>query len=158
MARPNKRKPAPALAGNGLPKSDRRRGTIKTTRTNKRAPAQRRFFQLQSFRVLSHPEEVIRALVDPRLVGLFRRVMRGQHDCAICQTALNLDPTSVSSPGVVGFLHGNLGDEVDAVAVAACVACTLKLGDEGASRALCQEFADSCCGGGTVELVQGGTA
>jgi hypothetical protein len=115
-------------------------------------------FQLQPFRVLSHPEECMMALIDPRLVPLFKRIIRGGHDCAICQATMNLDPTSDSSPGVVGFVHGDLGAGIDAVAVAACVACTLKLGDEGASRAICQEFVDSCAGGGTVATVQGGTA
>jgi hypothetical protein len=55
-------------------------------------------------------------------------------------------------------LCGDFGKDVDAVCMAACVACKLKLGDEGTSRALCQEFADECCGGGTVNLIQGGTA
>jgi hypothetical protein len=115
-------------------------------------------FQLQSFRVLTHPEECLKASVDPNMVGLFRRVRKGEHDCALCQTSLNLDPTSDSSLGFMGYLHGDLGKDVDAVAVAACVGCTLKLGDEKVTRAIGQEFADSCCGGGTVEVVQGGTA
>jgi hypothetical protein len=114
--------------------------------------------QLQHYRVATHPEEAIRAMIDPRMVGLFRRVLKRQHDCALCQTTLDLDPESDSSPGLMGFLHGDFGKDVDAVCVAACVACTLKLGDEGASRALCQEFVDTCAGGGTVQLVQGGTA
>lgn len=114
-------------------------------------------FQLQPFRVLSHPEECMMAFFDPRLVPLFKRLMKHGHDCAICQTTMNLDPESSASPGIVGYLHGDL-DGIDSVAVAACVRCTLKLGEEGTSRAICQEFLDSCAGGGTVNFVQGGTA
>jgi hypothetical protein len=122
------------------------------------APRKRQIFQLQAYRLLSHPAETIKALIDPRLVGLFQRILRGGQDCALCQTTLNLDPESLASPGIAGFGHGDLGTGIDVVAVAACVACTLKLGDEGVTRAIGQEFVDSCAGGGTVELVQGGVA
>ena len=115
-------------------------------------------FQLQCLNVIENPEELPRIMIDPRMVKLFRRIMRGQHDCAICQTCLNLDPDSFASPGVLGYVHGDLGTGIDAVAVAACVACTLKLGDEGVSLAIGQEFVDTCAGGGTVSLVQGGRA
>jgi hypothetical protein len=93
------------VTANGLPKSDRRGGTIKTTRTTKLAPPQpsKGIFQLQAYRVLSHPAECLKALIDPNMVGLFKRIMRGGQDCALCQTSLNLDPTSDSSPGLMGF-------------------------------------------------------
>jgi hypothetical protein len=113
-------------------------------------------FQLQAYRVL-HPVERLKAVVDPRLVELFHRIMRGEQDCAICQTTLHLD-ASLASPGVAGYLHGDFPKGVEIVCVAACTACTLKLGDEGVLRAIGQEFVDSCAGGGSVQLVQSGVA
>ena len=115
-------------------------------------------FQFQCYCVLTHPEETIRALVDPRLVGLFRRMIRGQHDCSICRRTLNLDPTSDDSPGVVGYMHGDLPDEIAVVGVAACCGCVKKLGAVEVARTVGQMFVDELCGGGTVEMVQAGTA
>ena len=131
---------------------------MKSLRNTRLPPRQRQIFQLQAYRVLTHPEEAARALIDPRLVELFRRIMKGGQDCALCRTCLNFDPESLASPGIVGFVHGDFPEEVEIVAVAACVACTLRLGDEGVTCALGQDFVDLCCGGGTVEVVQGGVA
>jgi hypothetical protein len=114
-------------------------------------------FQLQAYRVL-HPVERLKAVVDPRLVELFHRIMRGGQDCALCRQTLDLDAESLASPGVIGYLHGDLPAEVPFVGVAACISCTFRLGDEGVLRAIGQEFVDSCAGGGTVELVRGGAA
>jgi hypothetical protein len=159
MKSTHKAKPAPAVAGNGHRKSDQLGGVINpgTNTSGLAAQPGRRVFQFQGYYVLSHPVESIRALVDPRLVGMFRRILRGGQDCGLCGAVLNLDPESVASPGIVGFVHGDL-DGIDAIGVAACVACTLRLGDEGVTRAIGQEFVDTCAGGGTVELVQGGVA
>jgi hypothetical protein len=101
--------------------------------------------------VLSDPTEVIRASIDPRLVGLLERIMRGGHDCAICQTTLNLNPESTASPGLLGFAHG-----ATTVAMAACVRCVVVLGDQGAEIAMCEGFAAAI--DGTVEVLQGGRA
>jgi hypothetical protein len=117
----------------------------------------RRHFQLESYRVLTNPIDTIRASMDPRMVALFRRIMRGEHDCGLCRVCLNFDPKSDSSPGLVGYLHGDL-DGIDAIAVAACCRCVRAHGDDGTARAICQEFVDEVCGGGEVTLVRGGRA
>jgi hypothetical protein len=115
-------------------------------------------FGFQFYRVLTHPDEVIRASIDPKMVGLLRRVIKGQHDCAICRTTLNLDPNDCSSPGLLGYLHGDFTKDIDVVAVAACVACVRKLGNEATAKTVSQIFADDVLGGGHVEQVQCGTA
>ena len=115
-------------------------------------------FQFQCCSLISHPEEIFKALIDPRLVGLFKRVLNGKHDCYICRATLDLDPGADSSPGLVGFMHGDFPKEVDAVALAACCGCVRKLGDELAARTITRMFADECCGGGEVRLVEGGVA
>jgi len=150
MAAQHRRKPAPARTGNGLSKSDRLEGAT-DPQNNTSGSAAQSHFGFQCYRVLSDPVEVIKASIDPRLIGLFRRILRGGHDCAICRTTLNLDPESSASPGLMGYAHGNID-----VAMAACVTCTLRLGDEGAERAMCQEFADEI--GGKVEVLQAGRA
>lgn len=128
---------------------------------NPSLPPRQRQIQFHAYNVLSRPMEAVQAMFDPRLVGLFRRILRGGQDCAICQTCLNLDPDSAGSPGLIGYLHGDLhhrDGDIDAIGVAACCGCVRKLGDELAAKTLCHEFADTCCGGGTVQLVQGGVS
>ena len=81
---------------------------MKSLRNTRLPPRQRQIFQLHAYRVLTHPEDAVRALIDPRLVELFRRIMKGGQDCALCRTCLNFDPESLASPGIAGFVHGDL--------------------------------------------------
>jgi hypothetical protein len=116
-----------------------------------------RLFQLQAANLLEHPEELLKFLSNPWFNDLGRRIKRGQHDCALCQTTLTLDPDSHASPGTIGFANGDFGPDVPVVIVAACTACTLKHGHDTV-RAIGQELADDVFGGGTVQLVEGGSA
>ena len=138
--------------------------------TDKRRPARRQakrrhswrkgYLQFAGISLVSHPEAAIVAVMDPRLVGVIQRIAKGQHDCALCRATLELDPDMGDDAlGVVGFLHGDVGDDVGAIGVAVCCACTRALGDDGVGRALSLSFAAEFCGGGEIlEVAQGGTA
>lgn len=115
----------------------------------------KQIFQLQVYCARTHREEHPKALIDPNLTGLFRRIIRGQHDCYICRRTLDLDPVSDTSPGLICYAHG---DRPQVVGMAACRACAVKLGNEQTARMIGEMFVDECCCGGTVELVQGGNA
>ena len=119
----------------------------------------RSIFQFQHYAVLTHPAQKSMAMRDPITRELLRRISWGMHDCYICRRTLDLKSRDGdSTPGLVGFMHGDLPKEIDGVGMAACRACAMKLGDVETSRTITQMFADEVCGGGTVELVQGGTA
>jgi hypothetical protein len=99
------------------------------------------------------------AMSDPITHELLRRISWGMHDCYICRRTLDLKSLDGdSTPGIVGYMHGDLPKEIDGIGMAACSACAKKLGDKRTSKTITQMFADECCGGGKVEMVQGGTA
>jgi hypothetical protein len=58
----------------------------------------------------------------------------------------------------IGYWHGNFADEIDAVGVVAYCKCVLNLGNEEVARTIGEMFVNEKCGGGTVEMVQGGVA
>ena len=116
-------------------------------------------FQFHCYCVLSYPEQKSMAMDDPITRELLRRISWGEHDCYICNRTLDLKSLDGdSTPGLVGFMHGDLPKEIDGVGMAACAACAAKLGDVETSRTITQMFADEVCGGGTVTMLQGGTA
>ena len=116
-------------------------------------------FQLQCYCVLTHAMDHFMAIADPIIVGVLSRVAKGKCDCVICRRTLDLKSFGGdSTPGILGYMHGDLPDEVNAVGVAVCCACVRELGDKKAAMTISQMFVNECGGGGTVELVQGGTA
>jgi hypothetical protein len=117
-----------------------------------------RHFQLQAYRVLSHPAETLMAVTDKITARMLNRIAKGGHDCAICGATLNLDPKSDSSPGIIGYLHGDFPKDIDGIGVTVCCDCVTRLGDKEAARTTVQMFLDEKCGGGTVTELQGGTA
>ena len=107
----------------------------------------------------THPAQKAMAMDDPLTRELLRRISWGEHDCYICRRTLDLKSRDGdSTPGVVGYVHGDLPKDMEGIAMAACTACARKLGDQETSRQITQMFADEQCGGGTVSLVQGGVA
>ena len=119
----------------------------------------RSIFQFQHYAVLTHPAQKSMAMRDPITRELLRRISWGMHDCYICRRTLDLKSRDGdSTPGLVGFMHGDLPKEINGVGMAACRACAMKLGDVETSRTITQMFADEVCGGGEVSLVHGGIA
>ena len=107
----------------------------------------------------THPAQKAMAMDDPLTRELLRRISWGEHDCYICRRTLDLKSRDGdSTPGVVGYVHGDLPKDMEGIAMAACTACARKLGDQETSRQITQMFADEQCGGGAVSLVQGGVA
>jgi hypothetical protein len=73
--------------------------------------------QLQCYCVLTHAVEHFMAITDPIIVGVLGRVAKGTCDCAICSRTLDLKSFGGDSkPGILAYMHGDLPDEVNAVA------------------------------------------
>lgn len=116
-------------------------------------------FSFHCYCVLTHPAQKTMAMDDPITRELLRRISWGKHDCYICRWTLDLKTLGGdSTPAVIGYVHGDLPKGMEGVAMAACAACSKDLGDQETSRTMTQMFADEHCGGGTVKMVQGGTA
>ena len=82
-------------------------------------------FSFHCYCVISCPEHKDMAMADPRTRELLRRISWGKHDCYICRRTLDLKSRDGdSTPGMVGFMHGDLPEGVNGVAMAACSACS----------------------------------
>jgi hypothetical protein len=133
-------------------------GTVDTTELAQAQRSPKGIFSLQVYRVLSHPAEKLMAITDPITVRMLGRIAKGKADCVLCRVCLNLDSKSDTSPGLIGYWHGDFAEGVEAIGVVACCKCVLDLGNEEVARTIGEMFVNEKCGGGTVEMVQGGVA
>jgi hypothetical protein len=115
--------------------------------------------QFQAYAVLTYPEQRLLAMTDPRTREMLRRISWFEHDCYICNRTMDLaSHDGDATPGIIGYMHGDLPDEIGAVTVAVCSACVRKLGDDATALQVSQMFIDEHFGGGHVEHVQCGRA